>query len=166
MCLIRTCKDGTSGTSWGHMRECRNSSTDFNTGTKLKRVVNYTPLPLYPPSKCPRFPTVQELSGPQSQSGHCGEEKNLLPLPGIKNKIEWKTAYIKHEAKKKANVKHLDQVMFGRKLLYHAHIGYTRILQHSSWSIPVSLWILLKFYCNNKMGTEKDVTSYTFWSIS
>jgi hypothetical protein len=24
------------------------------------------------------------LEGPLNQSGHCGEEKNLLPLPGIK----------------------------------------------------------------------------------
>jgi hypothetical protein len=30
----------------------------------------------------PRYPLVRRLYGPKSQSGHCGEEKNLLPLPG------------------------------------------------------------------------------------
>jgi hypothetical protein len=38
-----------------------------------------TPLPLYPPGKSPRYPVGE----PQGQSGHCGEEKNLLPLAGI-----------------------------------------------------------------------------------
>jgi hypothetical protein len=43
-----------------------------------------------PPGKEPPVPIVQGLSGPHSQSRHCGEEKYLLPLPGIKNTMEWK----------------------------------------------------------------------------
>jgi hypothetical protein len=32
--------------------------------------------------KEPRYPLHWILGGPQSQSGPCGEEKNLFPLPG------------------------------------------------------------------------------------
>lgn len=27
------------------------------------------------------------MDGPQSRSGHCGEQKNLLPLPGIEQRF-------------------------------------------------------------------------------
>jgi hypothetical protein len=33
--------------------------------------------------KSPWYPLDRRLGGPQSRSGRCGEEKNLLPLPGI-----------------------------------------------------------------------------------
>jgi hypothetical protein len=35
------------------------------------------------PGRFPRYPLDRRLGGPQSRSGRCGEEKNLLPLPGI-----------------------------------------------------------------------------------
>jgi hypothetical protein len=34
------------------------------------------------PGNSPRHPCDKGLSGPQSWSGGCGEEKILLPLPG------------------------------------------------------------------------------------
>ena len=37
--------------------------------------------------KVPRHPVSKSLGGPHSQSGHFGEEKNLLPLPGIQSQI-------------------------------------------------------------------------------
>jgi hypothetical protein len=43
------------------------------------------PLPLYPLGQRPRYPLKRRLCGPQSQARHCQEEKNLLPLPGIRN---------------------------------------------------------------------------------
>jgi hypothetical protein len=36
-----------------------------------------------PPGKEPRQPLDRRLDGPQRRSGHFGEEKNPLPLPGI-----------------------------------------------------------------------------------
>jgi hypothetical protein len=36
-----------------------------------------------PPGKRPRYALVKRLDGPQRRSGRCGEEKNLLLLPGI-----------------------------------------------------------------------------------
>jgi hypothetical protein len=36
-----------------------------------------------PPEKSPRYPLERRLGEPQSLSGSCGEEKNLLPLPEI-----------------------------------------------------------------------------------
>jgi hypothetical protein len=41
----------------------------------LDGVVNFTPQPLYSWGKIPRYPLDRMLSGPQSQSGHRGEEK-------------------------------------------------------------------------------------------
>jgi hypothetical protein len=42
-------------------------------------VVSFTPLPLYPRRKSPRYPFDRRLGGPQSQSGWRGEEKILDP---------------------------------------------------------------------------------------
>jgi hypothetical protein len=46
-------------------------------------MVNFMPHLLYPRGYNPHYPLDKRLDGPQSQSGHCGEEKNLLSLPGI-----------------------------------------------------------------------------------
>jgi hypothetical protein len=35
-----------------------------------------------PPAKDPRHP-LDRVGGPQSRSGHSGEEKNYQPMPGI-----------------------------------------------------------------------------------
>jgi hypothetical protein len=45
-------------------------------------VVSFTPWPLYPQGKSSRYSLNRTLGGPQSQSGCCGEEKNVLPLSG------------------------------------------------------------------------------------
>jgi hypothetical protein len=42
---------------------------------------SFTPRPLYPRGKSPRYPLDRRLGGPQSRSGCCGVERNLLPLP-------------------------------------------------------------------------------------
>jgi hypothetical protein len=42
---------------------------------------------LYPQGKSARYPLDKRLSGPQSRSGHCGEEKNLLPPPGNRTPV-------------------------------------------------------------------------------
>jgi hypothetical protein len=47
-------------------------------------VVSFTPWPLYPRRKCLQYPLNRRLGGPQSRLERRGEEKNLLPLPGIK----------------------------------------------------------------------------------
>jgi hypothetical protein len=36
------------------------------------------------PGKEFKYPLDRRLGGFQNQSGHCGEKKNFLPLPGIK----------------------------------------------------------------------------------
>jgi hypothetical protein len=38
---------------------------------------------LYLQGKSPWYPLDRRLGGPQSQSGHGGEEKNSQPLPGL-----------------------------------------------------------------------------------
>jgi hypothetical protein len=42
-------------------------------------VVSFTPRPLYPRGKSPRYPLVRKLGGPQSRSGISGEENILDP---------------------------------------------------------------------------------------
>jgi hypothetical protein len=42
-------------------------------------VVNFTPWPLYPREKSPRYPLDRRLGGPQSRSGRFGEVKIIDP---------------------------------------------------------------------------------------
>jgi hypothetical protein len=51
----------------------------FHLGTSWRWVVNFTPRPLYPRGKSPRYPLDRRLGGPQSQSGRFGEMKILDP---------------------------------------------------------------------------------------
>jgi hypothetical protein len=46
-------------------------------GTSWRWVVNFTPRPLYPRGRSPRYLLDRRLGGPQSQSGRFGEEKTL-----------------------------------------------------------------------------------------
>jgi hypothetical protein len=46
-------------------------------------VASFTPRPLYSQRKSPWYPLNSRLGGPQSSSGHSGEEKNSQPPPGI-----------------------------------------------------------------------------------
>jgi hypothetical protein len=55
----------------------------FNLGTRWRRVVSFTPRPLYPQRKSPWYTFDRRLGGPQSRSGRGGEEKNSQPPPGI-----------------------------------------------------------------------------------
>jgi hypothetical protein len=46
-------------------------------------VVHFMLQPLYPQGKSSWYPSDRRLGGPQSQSGHGGEEKNSQPLPRL-----------------------------------------------------------------------------------
>jgi hypothetical protein len=48
-------------------------------GTRWRWVVSFTLRPLYPQGKSPRYPLDKRLGGPQSRSGHSGEENNSQP---------------------------------------------------------------------------------------
>jgi hypothetical protein len=56
-------------------------------GTRWRPVVSFTPRPLYPQGKRPRYPWDWSLGGPQSRPGHGGEEKNSQSLPGLEPPI-------------------------------------------------------------------------------
>jgi hypothetical protein len=49
-------------------------------------VVGFTPRPLYPHEKNPRYPLDRRLGGPQSRSGHSGEDK--IPSPAGNRTLE------------------------------------------------------------------------------
>jgi hypothetical protein len=51
----------------------------FLTSALVGGVVSFTPLPLIPRGKSPRYSLERRLGGPQSRSGLRGEEKNLEP---------------------------------------------------------------------------------------
>jgi hypothetical protein len=55
----------------------------FDFSTRWRRVVSFTPRPLYPQGKSPWYPLDRRLRGPQSRSGRGGEEKNFQSPPGI-----------------------------------------------------------------------------------
>jgi hypothetical protein len=65
---------------WRHMGEWRYSSTILDLGTRWRWAISFTPRMLYPRGNCPRYPLDRRLSGPQSRSGRCGEERNLPPV--------------------------------------------------------------------------------------
>jgi hypothetical protein len=46
----------------------------------------------FPPGKQPPYPLYKRLGGPQSLFRHYGEEKNLLPLPGMKPRFLGRSA--------------------------------------------------------------------------
>jgi hypothetical protein len=56
-------------------------------GTIRRWVVSFTPRPLYPQGKSPRYSLDRRLGGPQSRSGRGGEEKNSHSLPGLEPSI-------------------------------------------------------------------------------
>jgi hypothetical protein len=56
-------------------------------GTRWRWVVSFTPCLLYPQGKSPWYPLGRRLGGPQSRSGHGGEEKNFQPLSGFEPSI-------------------------------------------------------------------------------
>jgi hypothetical protein len=56
-------------------------------GTRFRRVVSFTPRPIYPQGKSPWYPLERRLHGSQSRYGRGGEEKNSHPLPGLEPPI-------------------------------------------------------------------------------
>jgi hypothetical protein len=48
-------------------------------GTRRRWMVSFSPRPPYPQGKSPYYPLYRRLGGPQSRSGHGGEEKNFSP---------------------------------------------------------------------------------------
>jgi hypothetical protein len=57
--------------------EWRYSSATLELSIKWRLVVSFIPLLFYPQGKSSRYLGNRRLCGPQSQSGCCGEEKNL-----------------------------------------------------------------------------------------
>jgi hypothetical protein len=49
--------------------------------TRWKWTVSFMPRPLYPQGKSPRYPLDRRLGGPQSRSGHGGEEEKSQRAP-------------------------------------------------------------------------------------
>jgi hypothetical protein len=65
------------------MREWRYSSIILDHSIRWRWLVSFTPRPLYPRGKSPRYPLDMRFGEPQSQSGRSGEENNLLILLAI-----------------------------------------------------------------------------------
>jgi hypothetical protein len=60
-------------------------------GTSWRWMVSFTPRPLYPLGKSPRYPLDRRLDGPHSRSVRRGEEK-ILALPGLELRPLGRTA--------------------------------------------------------------------------
>jgi hypothetical protein len=65
------------------MGQWRNIFTILDLCTRWRWVVSFTPRQIYYQGNSPRNPLYRWLGWPQNRSGRCGEEKILLPLPGI-----------------------------------------------------------------------------------
>jgi hypothetical protein len=60
-------------------------------GTSWRWGVSFTPRPLYPRRKSPRYPLDRRLGGPQSRSGRRGEDKILVPT-GTRTPTPWSSS--------------------------------------------------------------------------
>jgi hypothetical protein len=58
------------------MEDWRHSFTILDVAPRWRRVINFTPRPLYPQEKSQRYPLDRRLHGPQ---GPCGQDKNISP---------------------------------------------------------------------------------------
>jgi hypothetical protein len=65
---------------WSHMREWRYSSTILDLCNRLRRVVSFTPRPLYSRRKRSQYSLDRKLGGPQNLSGRCEEGKQFAPV--------------------------------------------------------------------------------------
>jgi hypothetical protein len=64
------------------MKACGSGCVDphfLDLGASWRWVINFTPRPLYPRGKSPRYPLNRRLGGPHSRSGRFGEERILDP---------------------------------------------------------------------------------------
>jgi hypothetical protein len=114
-------------------------------------VVSFTPLPLYSWGHSPQYSLHRRLGGPQSRSGCHGEEKNLLPLPGIEPQFLCRPAHsvvtIPTELSRLPNLKQRFCGMMFLQSFYH--------MNHSAIIPPhlifISIYILYGFLLNIKL---------------
>jgi hypothetical protein len=64
---------------WSRVAERRYQSTILGFGIRWRWVVSFTPLPLYPRVKNPRYPLLRRLGGPRADLEAVGVEKNFTP---------------------------------------------------------------------------------------
>jgi hypothetical protein len=64
---------------WRHMRVWRYPSTIIDLGTRWKRMISFTPRPLYPHGNRLQYPQNRRLGELQDRCGRCGEVKNFAP---------------------------------------------------------------------------------------
>jgi hypothetical protein len=83
LCLT---KNHTMKTNWGRGGI---APRILDLSTRWRWVGSFTPGPLHPQGKSTWYPLDRRLSGPQSRSGHGGEEKNSQPPPGIEPYTQW-----------------------------------------------------------------------------
>jgi hypothetical protein len=64
------------------MEQWRFSSSILDFSTRTRWIISFTPWPLYHQGNRLQYPFEMKLGGPQSRSGRCGENKNVV-LSGI-----------------------------------------------------------------------------------
>jgi hypothetical protein len=77
-CWIQTHITLPTQNSWGRCT-CIRKAVFPDLATNWRRVVSFTPQPLYPRGKSPRYPLDRRLGGPQSQSGWRWRRENSWP---------------------------------------------------------------------------------------
>jgi hypothetical protein len=115
-------------------------------------VVSFTLLPLYPWGNSLQYPLYWKLGGPQSQSGHCEEEKNLLPLQGVKSQLLGHPAHIlvtiptELSNKQRINKQDTEKLPYIQIYPYTAHkvSAYHIHLDYILFSINKSFFITIR----------------------
>jgi hypothetical protein len=108
-------------------------------------------LRLYPGRKIPRYPLDRRLSGIQSWSGHCREEKKLT-LPGME---PGPSAYNPSRCIK---IVVIYCTIFGWHQLYNFRYLTTSDHQlYRVWVLETPFWLLIRFYSQS----QPHVTTFT-----
>jgi hypothetical protein len=93
-------------------------------GTSWRWVDKFTPRPLYPRGKNPRYPLDRRLGGPQSRSGRFGEEKIFDPTVKVKLSLQ-------QVVKAHRGVRLRGSQIFSRQSTHRWRWGWTMHIAHN-----------------------------------
>jgi hypothetical protein len=119
------------------------TTLDFR--ARWRWVASFTPRPLYPREERPRYPLDRRLGGPQSQSGHCGEEEKFLTPAENRNHAVQHVARFYSDWAIPAPLPTDCMALHPRRQLW----GFRLLPTLGSWGIGVTCVEATRQHCNN-----------------
>jgi hypothetical protein len=129
-------------------------------GNRWRRVVSFTPRPLYPRGENPRYPLDRRLGGPQGRSGRHGEVKIIVPT-GTRIRSLGRLA-----CSQSLYRLHYPGFWLCRRMFYDVASNTKAIYPRMVWGIFTKIWarfwretvvayFKVAHYCNISLETDK-----------